>query len=53
MAAMVFVGWVSGVPRNPPVVSMRPQSGRKLIDRRVTAWGLTRSTFWMERLNGA
>ena len=28
------VGRVSGLPRNPPVVSMRPQSGRKHFDRR-------------------
>lgn len=41
---MVFVGWVSGFSRNPPVVNMRQQCCRKYVDRRVTAFGLTHPT---------
>ena len=41
---MIFVGWVSGFFRNPPVVGMRPQGGRKMMNRRITAFGLTRPT---------
>jgi hypothetical protein len=44
MSRTIFVGWVSGFSRNPPVVNMRPLRCRKWFDRRVTACGLTHPT---------